>query len=121
MLKVKLAYSEDTLGKALFGRYDLKSKDPSIFGNPALKALDMMSQQLPCKPMQDIGGSVNSRMKQTNIIPNLSGIRAPVISGRLINFGLNYSADEVRNAGQPILRHPSNFNVNMKSKLPAPK
>ena len=121
MLKVKFAYLDDNLGKAKFGQYDVKGIDPSPFNNPALKSLDMMSQQLPCKPMQDTAGMVNSRIKKTDEIPNLSGIKAPIISGRLISFGLNYSSDEVRNAGQPILRQPSNFNVNMKSKLPQPK
>ena len=121
MLKAKFAYSEDNLGKAKFGQYDVKGNDPSPFSNPALKALNMMFEQLPCKPMQDIGGMVNSRIKKTDTVPNLAGIKAPIISGRLISFGLNYSADEVRNAGQPILRQPSNFNANMKSKLPPPK
>ena len=74
MLKNSLTYSEDKLGHAKFGRYELNAKDLSPFSNVALASLDMMSQQLPCKPMQDIGGMVNARHKHSDSVPNLNGV-----------------------------------------------
>ena len=121
MLKVNFSSADDRLGQVkIYKHDDNNSYNPSVFNNVALASLDTSSMQLPCKPMQDIGGMVNARIKHTDPIPNLSGIKAPVISGRLINFGLNYTHEQVMNAGKPILRQPSNFNPNMPSRLPAP-
>lgn len=119
--EMKSSFANDRLGTVKFYKHTDNDKfNPSPFDNVALSSLDMMSAQLPCKPMQDTGGIVNSRIKHINTDANLSGVRAPIISGRLTSFGLNYSYEEVMNAGNPILRPPSNFNPYMRSKLPAP-